>query len=162
MSDPAYEKAFNRTLRLLARRPRSTGELRACLLEKAISAEIVDRVLARLSELGYLNDEDFAYNYATSKLNVKAMGRERLRRTLVEKQVAPETIERALEQVFDEQDEEQLCERAVAKYLRIHGRPADAKQGRKLLAHLIRLGFSYTLAIKKVRMPITEEQEEME
>src|ERR1051326_6718004 len=107
MNNPAYERAFNRALKLLGRRPRSIAELRKKLAEKnQAGSEVIERVIARLVELGYLNDADFAYNYANNKLTIKALGRSRLRRNLTNKRVPPEIAEQALEQVFEEQDED--------------------------------------------------------
>ena len=151
MNDRLYSKVFDQALKLLGRRPRSVGEMRERLLEKVDAPEAVEQAISRLIELGYLNDEEFAYNYANNRLSVKPLGRDRLRRALIEKQVAPETVDLALGRIFDEKDESQLCDQAVAKYLRLRGKPADRKESRKLMAHLVRLGFSYDLVIKKLR-----------
>jgi regulatory protein len=151
MTDPNYRKIFDRAAKLLGIRPRSVGQLRERLLEKTDSIETVERVINRLLELGYLNDEEFAYNYALSKLNNRAVGKSRLKHALREKKVPPETIDSALSRIFEEQNEDELCDRAIAKHLRTHGRPADARQSKKLLTYLIRRGFSYDLAIKKLR-----------
>jgi regulatory protein len=133
--------------------------MRSRLIEKSADSETVERVIARLLELGYLNDEEFAFNYGSNRLNAKALGRGRLRRMLIEKQVLPEAADRALERIFDEKSEESLCDQALEKHLRIHGRPKDQKQSRKLLAHLIRLGFSYDMAMKKIRRLISTDED---
>lgn len=159
MSDTLYRKLLDHAFKMLARQPRSVGLLRARLLEKTEDAETVERVISRLLELGYLNDEEFAFNYASSRLSAKAAGRGRLRRALIEKQVSPEAADRALERLFKEQSEESMCDKALEKHLRIHGRPKDQKQSRKLLAHLIRLGFSYDMTMKKIRRLKSEDED---
>jgi regulatory protein len=151
MSDRVYNRVFELATKLLSRRARSVGQMRERLLKKIDAPEAVERTIERLIELGYLNDEEFAYNYANNRLSIKAMGRDRMRRALIEKQISPETADLALTRLFGEQDERELCDRAMAKHMRIHGRPADAKQSRKLFTHLLRLGFSYDLVIKKLR-----------
>ena len=58
-------KTFERAVKLLAARPRSVAELRERLLRgKNTNEEIVETVIARLREYGYLNDEHFAFSYA--------------------------------------------------------------------------------------------------
>ena len=80
MSEVLYKRLIDRAFKMLARQPRSVGLMRSRLLEKSKDAETVERVIARLLELGYLNDEEFAFNYASNRLNAKAVGRGRLRR----------------------------------------------------------------------------------
>src|SRR5262245_45782931 len=61
MTKTPYEKTFERALNLLSYKPRTLAEMRARLMEKDwAEAVVVDQVLARLEELGYLNDEEFA------------------------------------------------------------------------------------------------------
>src|SRR5438128_2095646 len=99
MEQTPYEKTMARALKLISVKPRSVAELRGRLLEKNwADAEIVARVLARLEELGYLNDEQFAANYAASRLTTKPVGRTRLRRDLHRKKVPPPIAENALDE----------------------------------------------------------------
>ncbi|UTA49198.1 recombination regulator RecX [Simiduia sp. 21SJ11W-1] len=50
-------------IRLLARRDYSAGELRKKLAAKSADQTIVERVIARVQELGYQNDERYAGAY---------------------------------------------------------------------------------------------------
>ncbi|NIW93486.1 MAG: regulatory protein RecX, partial [Phycisphaerae bacterium] len=52
--------------RILSRRDYSCFELRNKLIEKGFGSEQVEETLKRCLELGYLNDERFATNRATS------------------------------------------------------------------------------------------------
>lgn len=139
-------------VRLLASRARSERQLRERLLSKVwASAEIVDQCIARLKELGYIDDRQFAETYASSRVSAKPVGRSRLAREMSAKKLAPETIEEALESVFDEHTEETLIDRAIQKRIRTHGRPADRAEAGRLFAHLARLGFGYDLIARKLR-----------
>lgn len=152
MNDKEYQRVFNHAIRLLARAARSEADLRSRLIAKtAAELAVIERVLGRLKELGYINDDQFAYNYANNKLAVKPLGRVRLQRTLTHKQIAPDVRDRTLSKIFTEQDEAQLCAAALAKHVRIHGLPQDIKESKKLLSYLIRLGFPYDLVMKKIR-----------
>ncbi|MBD0327404.1 MAG: RecX family transcriptional regulator [Pyrinomonadaceae bacterium] len=148
----ARERTMQRAVKLLAAKPRSVGELRERLLEKQwTNEEIVDGVLNKLSEYGYLNDERYAFGYASFKVRQKPVGRQRLQRALALKKVDKETAEEALKLVFEETPEELLIERAIEKRVRLRGRPATRAETKSLFDHLLRQGFSYELVIRKVR-----------
>ena len=152
MTKTPYEKTFERALNLLSYKPRSLAEMRARLMEKDwAEEEIVGQVLARLEELGYLNDEEFAANFANSRLAAKPIGRSRLRRDLLRKKLPSETVENALDEAYEQESEEELINRAIGKRLRLKGAPTDREEAKKLFDYLIRRGFSYDLVIRKVR-----------
>lgn len=152
MAKTLYERTFERALNLLSYKPRSRAEMRARLMEKDWSDEtVVDQVIARLEELGYLNDEQFAANFASSRLTAKPLGRTRLRRDMQRKKLSSETIESALDEAYDQQSEEELIQRAINKRLRLKGAPTTREETKKLFDYLIRRGFSYDLVIRKVR-----------
>jgi regulatory protein len=152
MERTPYERTMERALRLLSYKPRSIAEMRSRLLEKDwADEETVNQVIARLEELGYLNDEQFATSYASTRLNVKPLGRTRLRRDLQRKKLSAETVENALEEAFNVQSEEKLIERAIDKRLRTKGTPQTREESKKLFDYLIRRGFSYDLVLRKVR-----------
>jgi regulatory protein len=157
-----YESTLARAFRLLAAKPRSVAELRERLLEKPWADEAtVDRVISRLSELGYLNDEQFAASYASSKLTTRPLGRTRLRRDLHRKKVSSEAAEQALDEIYSERSEEDLIDQAIAKRVRLKGRPQTREETRKLFDYLMRLGFGYDLVLRKVKdLGRTDETEE--
>jgi regulatory protein len=137
---------------MLAARPQSEQQLREKLLGKAWSnPQLVDLCITRLKELGYVNDQTFAHSYAVSRLNLRAVGKSRVARELQGKKVARQTIESALDAIFDEVSEEELIERAIRKRIRTHGRPTDRASSKRMFDHLARLGFGYDLIIKKLR-----------
>ncbi len=152
MSDKLYEKVMERALKLLSFKPRSVTELRERLREKEWAEEsAVERVIARLQELGYLNDEQFAASYANARLTVKPLGRTRLRRDLQRKKLSPQTVENALTDAYTEHSEEELIDRAVAKRVRLKGTPQTPEAAKKLFDYLLRRGFSFDLVRRKVR-----------
>ncbi|MCV4860391.1 RecX family transcriptional regulator, partial [Escherichia coli] len=76
--ETANLRTLRRAVKLLAAKPRSVGELRERLLEKKwTDAEIVDDVIARLTGYGYLNDAQFAKDFAALKLREKPFGKRR-------------------------------------------------------------------------------------
>ncbi len=149
--DRSKRKTFDRAVNLLTFKPRSVEELRTRLLEKAwTNHEIVDGVIEKLKEYNYLNDEEFAANFAASKLRQKTIGKRRLAQDLKKKKLDTETIEKALEFAYDEAPEKELIDRAVEKRLRIKGVPENHNQRQNFFGYLVRLGFEYDLIREKM------------
>lgn len=154
-------KTFERAVKLLAAKPRSVAELRERLLRgKNTNDEIVEAVIARLREYGYLNDERFAFSYASYKVKQRPVGRRRLERDLKFKKVDNETVNSALEMVFTETPEEQLIEQAIAKRLRLRGKPKNRMEAKSLFDHLLRQGFQFELVSERVRALATNYADE--
>ncbi len=150
--EKARERTVQRAVKLLAAKPRSIQELRERLLEKQWADEAaVEYALGKLKEYGYLDDERFAFGFASYKVRQKPVGRQRLARDLQTKKVSKETADAALELVYQETPEEELITRAIEKRIRLRGRPATRQETKSLYDHLQRLGFSYDLIIRKVR-----------
>jgi len=150
--EKARERTLQRAVKLLAAKPRSVAELRARLLEKEWTDEAAaDYALAKLKEYGYLDDERFAFGFASYRVRQKPVGRQRLARDLKTKKVSKETEDAALELVYQETPEEELIARAIEKRIRLRGRPTTRQETKSLYDHLLRLGFSYDLIIRKVR-----------
>jgi regulatory protein len=145
-------KTFERAVKLLTAKPRSVAELRERLLRgKNTNEELVETVISRLREYGYLNDERFAFSYASYKVKQRPVGRRRLERDLKLKKVESAVANEALELVYAEISEEQLIDQAIAKRLRIRGKPKNRAEAKSLFDHLLRQGFGFELVSEKVR-----------
>lgn len=153
MSDELRRKTFERAIKLLAAKPRSVAELRERLLRrKETNKSIVETVIARLREYGYLDDERFAFSYASSKVKQRPIGRRRLQRDLKLKQIPNSVADEALELVYAETPEDQLIDRAIEKRIRLRGRPKTRAEAKNLFDHLLRQGFTFELVSEKVRL----------
>ncbi|MFN2454776.1 MAG: regulatory protein RecX [Pyrinomonadaceae bacterium] len=151
-AEKARAKTMKRAINLLAAKPRSVNEMRERLLEKEwTNEETVEAVIAKLKEYGYVDDERFAYGFASSRVRQKPLGRGRLLRDLQMKKVDRETASEAIRQVFEETPEEDLIDRAIGKRVRLRGLPQTRAETKSLFDHLLRQGFSYDLVIRRVR-----------
>jgi regulatory protein len=160
-AEKARARTLQRAVKLLAAKPRSVEELRERLLEKGWADEAaVEYALVKLKEYGYLDDERFAFGFASYRVKQKPVGRQRLARDLQTKKISRETAEAALELVYRETPEEELIARAIDKRMRLRGRPTTRQETKSLYEHLLRLGFSYDLIIRKVREAAAGAEEE--
>lgn len=145
-SEKAREQTMNRAVKLLAAKPRSVGELRERLLEKNWTNEqIVDGVMEKLKEYKYLDDQQFAKDFAVSKLRQKPIGKRRLKQTLSQRKLDNDTVEEAIASAFEKMPEAELIDRAIEKRLRIKGKPETRDDTKKFYDHLQRQGFSFDL-----------------
>ena len=148
----ARQKTFDRAVNLLAYKPRSVVELRTRLMEKEwTNSEIVEEVLVKLEGYGYLNDNQFAKDFAASQLRGKPIGKRVLQQKLAMKKLDKETVAVAIETVFEETPEAEVIERAIAKRLRLKGKPETREDTKKFYDYLLRQGFSYDLVSSKMR-----------
>ena len=143
---------FQRAGKLLAAKQRSVEELKERLLEgRGATKTVVEEVIERLREYGYLDDSRFAQSYASLRVQQRPIGRQRLERDLWLKKIDKPTIEAALDQVFEVMPETDLIDRALEKRIRLRGRPKTRAEAKKLFDHLLRQGFAFELVSEKVR-----------
>src|ERR1043166_1342647 len=152
--DPAKarERVFQRAAKLLAAKQRSVEELREKLsTTRGATKAMVDEAIEPLREYGFLDDAKFAQTYASLRLRERPIGRRRLQRDLWLKKVDKQTVDSALDEVFESTPEQNLIDRAIAKRVRLRGKPKTREEAKKLFDHLIRQGFSFELVSEKVR-----------
>ena len=150
-AERSRERTMNRAVKLLAAKPRSVRELRERLLEKLwTNDEIVDRVIEKLKEYKYLDDEQFAHDLALSKLRQKPQGKRRLQQTMSQKKLDKEIVANAIADAFEKMREDELIELAIAKRLRLKGKPETREDTKKFYDHLMRQGFGFDLIREKM------------
>ncbi len=142
---------MNRAVKLLAAKPRSVGELRERLLEKLWTDQsIVDGVIEKLKEYKYLDDEQFAKEFAMSKLRQRPQGKRKLQFAMSRKKLDSDTVASAIDDAFEKLPETDLIDRAIEKRLRLKGRPTTREDTKKFYDHLLRQGFDFDLIRQKM------------
>ncbi len=128
----------------LARRSRSVAELKR-LLRNRVEAEtefgktLVELIIVRLKDQGYLNDARYAAAYSSYRRDNEKFGRMRVVTDLKAKGVHGEVIEKAVATAYDEVKEEDLA-RAYLKRKRLQ-KPKDQKESARIFRNLMRAGF---------------------
>lgn len=137
----AMRRAFN----LLSYRPRSEGELRERLARYGHGEGVVESVMERLGELGYLDDGEFARNLARQKS--RKYGPRRVSMELQRAGVDPEVASGAVEEEFSGRDELAEARKAATDRYNIGSSRRSASGGedalaRKVYGFLTRRGYS--------------------
>lgn len=142
---------MNRAFRLLAAKPRSVAELRERLMEKNwTNLEIVNAVIEKLEDYKYLDDQKYASDLAVSKLRQKPQGKRKLQQSLSQKKLSKETVDEAITTAFEKLPEDDLIDQAIAKRLRLKGKPETREDMKKFYDHLLRQGFDFGLIRSKM------------
>jgi len=131
-------------LKLLAGRAHSIGELRDKMRRRAAEPEEVDGMLARLKELGYLDDRRFAEGFAAARLNTERLGRVRVVRDLRQRRVAPALAESTVANVYRDVNEAELIEEWIRRKYRMASREGLFQEDKELAGayrRLVRAGF---------------------
>jgi regulatory protein len=131
-----YRLAVRRALEFLSRRRRTRSELQKQLL-KAFSEAETNGALARIDQLGYVDDESWAKDYVTT-IRARGRGRSLLARELSQRGIDDEAQESALA----EHDDRGEALAIARKRLRSLQRLAPEVRDRRLYAFLRRRGFS--------------------
>jgi regulatory protein len=138
--DELYEYAVGS----LARRMRTVAELKRLLRQK-VEAEtefgqtLVELIIRRLKDQGYLNDAKYAAAYSSFRRDNEKFGRMRVITDLKAKGVHGEIIHKAVSGAFDEVNEEKQA-RAYLQRKRLT-KPANQKQAARIFRQLLRAGF---------------------
>ncbi|MDH4227478.1 MAG: recombination regulator RecX [Deltaproteobacteria bacterium] len=111
---------------MLALRAHSEAEIREKLVKKGFDGEEQDTAVKRLKEHGYINDENFALNLASSRLRSKNWGMLKIQAELRRKGVADETVKTATASIGKD-DELASAIEAAGRY-----RKKNAKRAREM------------------------------
>ncbi len=128
----------------LGRRMRSVAELKRLLrqrvdFENEIGQTLVEIVIRRLKDQGYLSDAKYAAAYSAFRRDNEKFGRRRVTTDLKIKGVHGEIIESAVESAFAEVNEEKQA-REYLRRKRLQ-KPKDKKQAARIFRALMRAGF---------------------
>ena len=134
---------------MLSLRAHSTRELRRKLSEKGFEKAVADRVVRKMTDYGYLDDEAFARDYARHLARNRHYGNRRIEMSLAEKGIARGIIAEALEETRKDTPEREGLEKVLEKKLK--GRTPgglDGREKRKLALSLAQRGYPWPLIVK--------------
>ena len=154
------EQARNLCLRLLTARARTRAELEGQLAKRGYPDDVSQRVLDRLTQVGLIDDADFAEQWVRSRRANAGKGKRALAAELRTKGVDNDVIMAALDGI-DAGAERQRAEKLVRDRLRREklGDDDDAKIARRLVGMLARRGYSQTMAFDVVKDELANERE---
>lgn len=147
------QRYCGKALNLIARRPRSTFEIKEYLKRKLYKEEgsekFIKALIKKLKEKGYLNDFGFAQWWVENRVRFKPRGKFLIVQELRNKGIKSDIIKRVIESAgLNKSKEYRLALELGEKKRRILGNINDLKKRKKFMDYLLRKGFSYDITIK--------------
>lgn len=128
-------------LRRLTLAPRTRAELQRSLREKNVSDEVAVAVLDRFTDVGLIDDRQYAQAFTDSRRRRQGWSRRAIAAKLAERGVAREVVEEALRDVGAEDELQTARQIARGRWERSAGLDRVVRR-RRLAALLTRRGYS--------------------
>lgn len=131
-------------LALLSRRPMTEAELHRKLVGKAYDPDVAAQVVARLREIGYVNDAEYAAAYAVSRSRARGYGPRRILLELRHRGIAEDLARQAVETLKEGTDSAaSALEAARRAWPRLARETDRRKRTARLYGYLARRGFDH-------------------
>ncbi len=155
-------EALSAAYRLLLFRDRSENELRKRLEARGFEKDVVDVVIARLKEDGFINDLEFAREFVRTKCS-RGLSPDLIARKLIYQfGVDRETAEKALSLDYDEAKAFDAVRRLMRIKLKAYGEIDRQKLVHKVAAFATRRGFPMDKAVELAREVIKQHENQEE
>lgn len=138
------QRALEIAYRYLSHRDRTQAEVRGRLVRDGIEAATIEDAITLLTEQGVLDDSRFVRLFVQDKRELEQWGSERIRRTLLERGIERELVDRTLREELDESE----LDRALALLRRRFAvAPRDRRERDRALGVMLRKGYDSELAL---------------
>jgi regulatory protein len=141
LADDAQESAYQKSIKFIGYRIRTSSEVEKHLRKKGIESQVISSVVERLEMSGLLNDESFAKNWIENRNEFRPRSHRLLASELRNKGVNSEIIQNVIESTTPE---DELAYLAAKKRIRRYEHLEWQDFQRKLGSFLARRGFSYS------------------
>jgi regulatory protein len=144
--------AYVRALRWLTARELSEAQVRSRLAEKGYTEIAIKPALERLIRNRTVDDRRAATAVARTEARVRRHGPHRVMGKLIAMHIDRDLARDVVRELFGEEDEDALIRAAIERRLRgAADRLKDPKERQKLIAYLVRQGFSASAASTAIR-----------
>ena len=151
--DPdSSQSAYFRALRWLTARELSEAQVRARLTQNGYTAAAITSAMERLLADRAIDDRRAALAVARTEAHVRRHGPHRVMGKLVAMQIDRDLAKEVVRDLFGEEHEDAIIDKALDRRLRGKTeRLKDPKEREKLIAYLVRQGFSSSAASAVIR-----------
>jgi regulatory protein len=158
-SEPAL---YDAAIKILMRRAHSVSEMKKALIRRTADADLIQKVLARLKQNGYIDDARYANQFARQRTEGRKQGKFRVARDLRARGVPDRHIEAALEEAAKNTDEAAVVRQRIERKLRSFRGDLDDRKLASLYRSLLRAGFSADVIRRELKSLTREDLPEIE
>lgn len=145
MEEKVLTRAKNAAYRLLTYRPRSRTEIETKLHDKEFDVAIITAVLDDLARFGYVNDRQFANQWARSRIRLRGFGRRRIEQELKNKGIDREIIREVFDEIYVDETELETAKLVAGNKINTMKCLDRETRRRRLAGFLERKGFSFEI-----------------
>jgi len=144
-----FEKFYNKALRFLSFRPRSEHEVVKNLLKKKAPEDLIKKIISKLKEYKFLDDEEFAKWWIEQRTNFKPRSLRLIKMELGQKGIDKDLMDQVIDDLRLTIDDLASAKKLIEKKLpRYKGLDRD-KKFQKIARYLASKGFNYDV-IKEI------------
>lgn len=141
LMDSDYSKARDTALNILSRKSITSHLLKDAIIQKGYADIIADEVIRELTELGYVDDENYAHMYL-EYCREKMWGKKKIRYEMKQKGLSDENIETVLQTYNEDDIISDMAEIIVSKYSACD--LGDIKTKAKITRYFASRGFDFS------------------
>lgn len=156
----AVESAREYALRLLDQRAYACAQIRTKLRTRGYQDDVCDEVVSRLTEVGLLNDAEYAAMMVRSLHNLRGLSRRALAGELSRRGVGTDDAQAALNQIDTEDEQVAALHVARKKARSTQGLSREVRM-RRIASQLARKGYSPAVTYNCAREVLAQEPEPM-
>ena len=109
------DQAFSCALRYLGYRARSAAEVKNYLRRRGVADAVADATIDKLRGYNFIDDENFARDWALSRAQSQGYGPRRIEQELKTKGVVDAVVRAVVKEIFDQEDEEKRARTILLK-----------------------------------------------
>jgi regulatory protein len=147
------DAVFEYAVRALGRSMRTETEVRRLVRTRVgfgtRGAAMIEAIIARLKQYGYLNDAAYAEAYVRLRQENEKLGQRRVRQVLGQKGISAKIVDEAVEARYGKTDEETLAREHLERK-RIP-KPTNQKETMRVVRRLVAAGFTMSVIYKILR-----------
>ena len=130
-------------------RMKSINDLREFLIRKEYPCDIVDEILEKLINQGYLNDEMFVKSFINNQMITTSNGPYKIKKELLDKKISSEIIDNNLE-IFTDEEQIARIDKIISKRIKSNNSRGGYVLKNKIYNDLITLGYDSCLIKKEI------------
>jgi regulatory protein len=153
---------YDAAIKILMRRAHSVSEMKKALIRRTADEDLIQKVIARLKQNGYIDDARYAKQFARQRTEGRKQGKFRVARDLRARGVPDRHIEAALEEAARNTDEAGVVRQRIERKLRSFRGEIDDRKLASLYRSLLRAGFSADIIRRELHSLTREEVPEVD
>jgi regulatory protein len=153
---------YDAAIKILMRRAHSVSEMKKALIRRTADEDLIQKVIARLKQNGYIDDARYAKQFARQRTEGRKQGKYRVARDLRARGVPDRHIDAALEEAAQNTDESAVIRQRIDRKLRSFRGEIDDRKLASLYRSLLRSGFSADVIRRELRSLTREKVPDVE